>query len=117
MGAKRSGAQLRRPVRGATRAFAFRLYVSGATPKSSEAIENVKRICEKHIPGQYRLEVIDIYQQPQRAERDQVVAVPTLVKRMPRPVRKLIGTLPETAQLMKTLQLVTTARALDDSAC
>ena len=117
MGTKRAGAQVRRPVRGAKAAFAFRLYVSGATPKSSEAITNVKHICEKHILGQYRLEVIDIYQQPQRAARDKVVAVPMLVKHMPRPVRRLIGTLSQTAQLMKTLQLVTTPRALGNSAC
>jgi circadian clock protein KaiB len=76
-----------------TRDYVLRLYVAGSTPKSIRAIENLKRICEDELAGHYDLEIIDVYENPQAASEDQVLAVPTLVKRLPLPFRKLIGDL------------------------
>lgn len=85
--------------------YILRLLVSGATPKSIEAIENIKKICEEYVPNQHELEVIDIYQQPQLATAERVVAAPTLVKKFPPPLRKLIGSLSDTEQALKKLGL------------
>lgn len=71
--------------------FHLRLYVAGTTPNSSRAILNLRRICEEHLNGRYDLEVIDLYQQPQLAEGEQIIAVPTLIKRLPPPLRRVIG--------------------------
>jgi len=71
--------------------YVLRLYVAGATPASRRAIENVTRLCEQHLSGRYELQVIDIYQQPELASIVEIVAVPTLVKVLPSPLRKLIG--------------------------
>ncbi|HEV8487283.1 MAG TPA: circadian clock KaiB family protein [Blastocatellia bacterium] len=73
--------------------YVLRLYVSGSSLKSALAVENIKRICEQHLKNQYDLEVIDIYQQPNLARDEQIVAVPTLIKRLPPPPRRLIGDL------------------------
>jgi circadian clock protein KaiB len=73
--------------------YVLRLYVSGSTLKSALAVENIKRICEQHLKNRYDLEVIDIYQQPNLARDEQIVAVPTLIKRLPPPLRRLIGDL------------------------
>ncbi len=73
--------------------YVLRLYVSGSTLKSARAIENIKRICEEHLRNRYNLEVIDVYQQPDLARGDQIVAVPTLIKWRPLPLRRLIGDL------------------------
>lgn len=75
------------------RKYILRLYVAGMGPKSVQAIENIKRICEEHLPGRYQLEIIDIYQDPIFAEDGQIVAVPTLIKELPPPLRKLIGSM------------------------
>jgi circadian clock protein KaiB len=72
--------------------YFLRLYISGSTSKSSLAVENAKRICEQHLKNRYDLEVIDIYQQPDLARNEQIVAVPTLVKRLPLPLRRLLKT-------------------------
>jgi len=71
--------------------YVLRLYVTGMTPRSQKAIESIKEISEEHLAGRYDLEVIDIYQQPERAQEAQVVATPTLIKQLPLPLRKLIG--------------------------
>ena len=71
--------------------YVLRLYVSGSTSKSSLAVENIKRVCEQHLKGRYALEVIDIYQQAKLARDEQIVAVPTLIKRLPLPLRRLVG--------------------------
>jgi circadian clock protein KaiB len=71
--------------------YILRLYVTGMTPRSQRAIENIKEICETHLAGRYDLEVVDVYQQPERAQEAQVVAAPTLIKQLPLPLRKLIG--------------------------
>ena len=72
-------------------AYVLRLYIAGLTPISTRAIENIKIICDEHLKGRYELEVIDIHQQPDRAREAQIIAVPTLIKQLPLPLRKLIG--------------------------
>src|SRR5579872_495715 len=71
----------------------LRLYVAGQTPKSIRAFANLKVLCEKHLKGRYRIEVIDLMENPQLARGDQIVAVPTLIRKLPEPVRKIIGDL------------------------
>jgi circadian clock protein KaiB len=81
--------------------YVLRLYVSGATSKSLEAIKNVKNICNANLGGRCKLEIVDIYQQPDRAALEQVVAVPLLVKQLPLPLRRLIGTLSNTRDVLR----------------
>jgi circadian clock protein KaiB len=71
----------------------LRLYVAGQTPKCLTALSNLKRICEEHMPGQYQLEVIDLLENPRLAREHQILAIPTLVRKLPQPVRKIIGDL------------------------
>ena len=71
----------------------LRLYVAGQTPKSVRAIDNLKRICVEHLEGRYSIEVIDLLEQPQLGEGDQILALPTLVRRLPEPIKKIIGDL------------------------
>ncbi|MFH0810418.1 MAG: circadian clock KaiB family protein [Pseudomonadota bacterium] len=85
--------------------YILRLYVAGATPRSRQAIENIKVICEEHLKGRYDLEVIDIYQQPVLLEGEQIIAVPTLVKRLPAPLRKLIGDMSDTGRVLVGLDI------------
>jgi circadian clock protein KaiB len=73
--------------------YVLKLYVTGATPASTRAIINLKEVCEKHLEGRYKLEVIDIFQQPKLAEGEQIIAAPTLVKELPLPMRRFIGDL------------------------
>jgi len=84
----------------------LKLYVTGATVRSLRAIGNVKAICEQHLKGRYDLEVVDIYRRPALARRDQIVAVPTLIKKLPLPLRLLVGDLSRTEQVLKGLDLV-----------
>lgn len=85
--------------------YVLRLYVSGSTLKSALAVENIKRICEQHLKNRYDLEVIDIYQQPNLAREEQIVAVPTLIKRLPPPLRRLIGDLSNLETVLVGLDL------------
>ncbi len=85
--------------------YILRLYVSGMTPKSLRAIENVRKICREHLEGRYQLEIIDIYQQPIFAKEGQIVAAPTLVKELPPPLRKFIGDMSQTERLLLGLDL------------
>ena len=85
--------------------YVLRLYVSGSTSKSALAIENIKRICEELLKNRYDLEVIDIYQQPSLARDEQIVAVPTLIKQFPPPVRRLIGDLSNVKKVLFGLDL------------
>jgi len=85
--------------------YVFRLFIAGLNPKSLEAIENIKRICENHLPNRYQLEIIDIYQQPILAKDGQIVAAPTLVKELPPPMRKLIGSLSDADRVLVGLDL------------
>ena len=83
----------------------LRLYVAGQTPKSVAALANLKRVCEEHLPGRHRIEVIDLLQQPARARSDQIVAIPTLVRKLPEPIRKVIGTLADTERVLVGLRI------------
>lgn len=83
----------------------LRLYVAGQTPKSIAAFSNLKRICEEHLPGRYRIEVIDLVQNPKLARDDQIVAIPTLVRKLPDPIRKIIGDLSDAERTLVGLQL------------
>jgi circadian clock protein KaiB len=83
----------------------LRLYVAGPTPKSVAAFRNIEQLCEEHLAGLYRIEVIDLMKNPQLAQGDQIVAVPTLVRKRPAPVRKLIGTLSNKERVLAGLDL------------
>jgi circadian clock protein KaiB len=83
----------------------LRLYVAGQTPKSIAALANLRRVCEENIPGRYRIEVIDLVEQPARARTDQIVAIPTLVRRLPAPIRKVIGDLSNADRVLVGLQI------------
>jgi circadian clock protein KaiB len=86
--------------------YKLRLVVAGTTLRSQRTLENLRRICNEHLAGQVDLEVIDIYQQPELAERYQVIAAPTLVKLLPLPIRRIIGDLSETDQVLRGLELI-----------
>lgn len=85
--------------------YLLRLYVSGMTPNSRRAVENVKKICEEHLKGRYELEIIDIYQQPVLAKEAQIVAAPTLVKELPAPLRRFVGDMSQTERILTGLGL------------
>ena len=86
-------------------AWNLRLYVAGRTPKSVTAFGNLKRICEQHLRGQYEIEIIDVIEQPQLAKGDQILALPTLVRRLPEPIKKIIGDLSNTERVLVGLDL------------
>jgi len=83
----------------------LRLYVAGQTPKSVAAFSNLKAICESHLEGRYRIEVIDLVEHPQLSAGDQILAIPTLVRKLPEPVRKIIGDLSDTERVLVGLDL------------
>lgn len=83
----------------------LKLYVAGQTPKCITAFSNLKRICEEHLEGRYRIQVVDLLQNPQLAEGDQILAIPTLVRRLPTPLRKIIGDLSNTERVLVGLDL------------
>lgn len=83
----------------------LRLYVAGQTPKSVTAFANLKQICEEHLAGEYEIEVIDLIENPRLARDDQIVAIPTLVRKLPEPIRKIIGDLSDTERTLVGLQL------------
>ncbi len=85
--------------------YSMKLYVTGATPRSSRAISNLRRLCEQYLAGQYELEVIDVYQQPDLARAGQIIAVPTLVKTLPSPLRKFIGDMSNIQSLLAGLEI------------
>jgi circadian clock protein KaiB len=88
--------------------YLLRLYITGATPKSLRAIENLKRLCDENLKGRCRLEVIDVYQQPVLAKGEQIIAVPTLIKYLPKPLRRFIGSMAETDRILLGLDLQST---------
>ncbi|MGD0230355.1 MAG: circadian clock KaiB family protein [Syntrophorhabdales bacterium] len=83
----------------------LRLYVAGQTPKSLTAFANLKKICEEHLAGKYRIEIIDLLERPALAKGDQILAIPTLVRKLPEPVRKIIGDLSNTERVLVGLDL------------
>lgn len=80
--------------------YVLRLYVAGTTPRSARAIANIRKICDEQLQGRYDLEVIDIYQQPDAADQGQIIAVPTLIKKLPNPLRRIIGDLSDREQVI-----------------
>jgi circadian clock protein KaiB len=85
--------------------YLLRLYVTGMTPRSTEAVASIKALCEQHLQGRYDLEVVDIYQHPHLAKDEQIIAVPTLVKHLPAPLRRLIGNLSDVDRVLLGLDL------------
>ena len=83
----------------------LRLYVAGQTPKCLAAFANLKRICEEHLAGRYDIEIVDLLERPQLAKGDQILAIPTLVRKLPEPVRKIIGDLSNTERVLVGLDL------------
>ncbi len=85
--------------------YVLRLYISGITPRSTIAIERVRRICEEHLEGRYELEIIDIYQQPTLAKGEQIIAAPTLIRKLPLPLRRIIGDMSNEDRVLLGLDL------------
>lgn len=85
--------------------FELRLYVAGQTPKSITALSNLKKICAEHLEGRYRLHIIDLMEKPQLAKGDQILAIPTLVRKLPEPMRKIIGDLSDTERVLVGLDV------------
>jgi circadian clock protein KaiB len=83
----------------------LRLYVAGQTPRSVAAFANLKKICEQHLAGRYNIEVVDLVKHPQLAAGDQILAIPTLVRKLPQPLRKIVGDLRDTERALVGLQL------------
>jgi len=88
-----------------TKAYELRLYIAGKTAKSITALNNLKKYCEEHLKGQYKIEVIDLLVQPQLAEGDQIFAIPTLVRKVPEPIRKIIGDLSNEEKVLVGLDI------------
>ena len=93
------------PHAAASDRYLLKLYVAGQTPKSLSAIANINAICEEHLHGRYELEVIDLYQQPQLAQGDQIIALPTLIRKLPPPLRRIIGDLSDTERVLVGLDI------------
>jgi circadian clock protein KaiB len=85
--------------------YVLRLYITGMTPRSIRAVENVRAICDEHLRGRYDLEVIDVYQQPTLAEGEQIIAAPTLIKKLPLPLRRVIGDMSSTERVLLGLDI------------
>jgi circadian clock protein KaiB len=103
----KSLAKKRRTTKGPRSSFwELRLYIAGQTPNSIAAIANLKKICEDQLQGKYRIEVIDLLKKPQLAKGDQIVAIPTLVRRLPPPVKKIVGNLSKTERALVGLDIL-----------
>jgi circadian clock protein KaiB len=85
--------------------YHLRLYVAGQSPKSVRAVENLRHVCEEYLPGRYTIELVDLIQDPQRARSDEIIAVPTLIRKLPEPIRRIIGDLSDTEKVLIGLQL------------
>ena len=86
--------------------YLLRLYITGMTPRSSRAVDNLRTICDEHLEGRYDLEIIDIYQQPALTKGEQIIAAPTLIKKSPLPMRRLIGDLSNRQRVLRGLDLI-----------
>jgi circadian clock protein KaiB len=103
---KKSSPRKRRPAKTLGKdLYRLRLYIAGQTPNSIAAIANLKNICEDKLRGRYRIEVVDLLEKPQLAKGDQIIAIPTLVRRLPPPVKKIIGNLSKTESVIVGLDL------------
>jgi circadian clock protein KaiB len=106
--AARTAFELAAPAPAAER-YVLRLYVSGMTPRSARAVRNLQQICDEYLDGRYDLEVIDIYQQPVLTKGEQIIAAPTLVKKLPLPMRRIIGDMSNKERVLLGLDLVSAA--------
>ena len=97
---------LKKDVKSKIEMWHLRLYVAGQTPKSLAAFSNLKTICEEHLKGQYTIEVIDLIENPKLAKGDQILAIPTLVRKLPQPLRKIIGDLSNTERVLVGLNIL-----------
>ena len=88
-----------------SKTYLLRLYVAGQTPKSLTAFANLKRLCEEYLPGRYQIEVIDLVENPQLAAGDQILALPTLVRKLPSPLKRIIGNLSDTEKFLVGMDL------------
>lgn len=86
--------------------YILKLYITGTTPRSTQAIVNIRKICEEHLQGRYDLEVVDISQNPTLAEGEQIIAAPTLIKKLPHPLRRFIGDMSQTERILLGLDLL-----------
>jgi circadian clock protein KaiB len=86
--------------------YVLRLYVAGMSPRSVRAIENIRKICEENLKGRYELDIVDVYQQPEYAKKEQLLAAPTLIKKLPLPLRRLIGDMSNKERILIGLDLV-----------
>lgn len=86
--------------------YILKLYIAGMTPRGAKALENLKKLCEAEVPGRYSIEVVDLLKSPQLAEGDQILAVPTLVRKLPEPIRKIIGDLSDKEKVLVGLNMV-----------
>lgn len=100
---RRAAVSRPKPIKAET--WDLRLYVAGQTPRSVAAFQNLKRLCEEHLKGQYQIEVIDLLENPKLAQGDQILAIPTLVRKLPEPVRKIIGDLSDSERVLIGLDL------------
>lgn len=107
--ARRPAGRARKPAAEEPEFWKLRLYVAGQTPRSLEAFANLKRICEEHLQGRYRIEVVDLLENPTLARGDQILAIPTLVRQLPPPVKKVIGDFSNTERVLVGLNLVPVA--------
>jgi circadian clock protein KaiB len=96
--------------------YVLRLYVAGMSPRSVRAIENIRKICEESLKGRYELEVIDVYQQPEYAKKEQLLAAPTLIKKLPLPLKRLIGDMSNKERILIGLDLVPKNQTKKDEA-
>lgn len=110
-----STAQFERLLKSAATAkrYVLKLYVTGTTPRSTQAVANIRALCDEHLAGRYDLEVVDIYQQPGIAAGDQIIAAPTLVKQLPAPPRRMVGDFSDRNKVLIGLDLRETERAAD----
>jgi circadian clock protein KaiB len=97
---------LAQPLNSCSQIYVLRLYTAGVTPRSLRAVSNAREVCEEYLVGRYSLEVIDLYQQPQLAADEQIIAAPTLIKYLPLPLRRFVGDLSDTQHLLAGLGLV-----------
>ncbi|MBI5100440.1 MAG: circadian clock protein KaiB [Nitrospirae bacterium] len=102
---KTTGKTLAKPNAKTSEVWDLKLYVAGQSPRSLTAFANLKKLCEEHLKGKYRIEVVDLLKNPQLAKGDQILAVPTLVRKLPVPIRKIIGDLSNTERVLVGLDL------------
>ena len=93
------------PRKAASSRYVLKLYVAGRSPKSVNAIANLKKLCEANLQGRYELEVIDLYQQPQLAQGEQIIALPTLIRKLPSPLRRIIGDMSNTERVLAGMDI------------